>query len=343
MKKEILSLLFLSLTICTQFNLRRLEASDIDGETEESCKAIGKKYQTTNKIQCSTGEADFYVEKEADCKKGVWTNVTTCNVPELTEVQCTGTPTWYEATAAYTPYCELEGTKLDGLTTLETCQIQLVWIADKCSNPDKKNRGDCESAKEKWVESETQGSCSISGKTTKTDCEAAYETWTPAATVSDEDKDGTCSKSGITSKNQCNTTPGVWTSSSSVCTDGETTKEEDCVAKSAKWSPAHCSISTVEQNECNGRTPTFHDGQATEAVCKLGEIVLTSRKTSTDCKKKIETIISGNCTNKEVTNEKDCTSDAEAEKVPYGECVDNSNSKFLKGMSLALLSTLLMI
>ena len=360
MKRQLLLLFLFSNIFCSLF-LRKLE----EKVTEESCQKEGKKYQETVTYECTTGTTTFEVAKKEDCKKGIWTKTKQCSAKEVDVDKCTGTPQFI-TTEATDAVCKLDNEIITTLTTKATCETKLIWTEGTCSIQGRNDKTSCEKNGEWTSTGDEQGTCSYGSATTKTDCENTKGSFTSTSETvgtcsaegtftsktecknaggdwtSTDEEEGTCTIGSATTKSTCEATHGVFTSTSTTvgtCTiDGKATKN-DCETAKGEWTDGYCSVKQFTTKvSCDGKTPKFTEAQAATEVCKLNDIVISSRTTQKTCEVALKVEEGGSCSNKKVTKEADCEAEAKVEEVTVAECVDDksSNSAFLKAVNFAL-------
>ena len=280
--------------------------------TEESCKAQKKKFQAAVSAKCKIGETEVIVKDEDSCKAGTWTAGNVCSVSKITDQQkCQGTPTYNAGKAAVAAKCELKDYGTISLGATD-CPNELKWYVGICSGAAQTEQGTCEDSN--WSE----GVCVDSAKTNSGDCSGGSLKW----------YSGICIDTGITSDGSC--------------TDGLT------------WSTGICSASAIQNsNQCTG-TPTYDEGSAeVKASCTApdGTTDLTDvRSTQEECVVPLEWR-SGSCSNKDVTNQKDCETAGTYTAGTPAKCVEadaddgssKSSSYFLKAINFVLIAVCLLL
>ena len=114
-------------------------------------------------------------------------------------------------------------------------------------------------------------------------------------------------------KSECEETKGKFTSIDSTvgtCIAPKKTKQGDCIAATANWTPAtsgHCSVKGVTKELCQGTTkPTFIPGSGPSAgTCKFVDINITGKTTQSTCEVQLQIEDKGTCSNVGVKKE-DC-------------------------------------
>ena len=354
MKSQIFIVL-ISVILCSQSFLRKLD----DTVTEESCKNEGKKFQAAVSASCKVSDYVFDVKNEKECVIGTWSEIDGCeNALEIEKQEdCENTPTFTE-TGTSPESCTLNGVSITIAEMSKTkCETELDWTPAHCSDSKYTTKTDCEASKNTWtpgycsveslknqtdceasVNTWTPGYCSDSSLKNQTDCEASKNTWTPAHCTSDESKNSTdcgedwvadkCTDDSKKNSDDCLAEKkGTWTDDK--CSDDSKDNSVDCLAvKRGTWYEGSCSVSQfTTEGECSG-TPTYTAAQTT-GVCKLGNIVLSSRTTQATCEVELKWGKVKACSYKQLKTETACKSKPEFTEGTPAKCVESS-SNFLK-------------